>query len=443
MLSGAPTELKELKDILMRTFGKELDQEFEITSFGKWKNELIETLEKALAEYKIQIQEFDDEKKKLVEGEDFSGADRIKYKIHLYKSRELTKFLTEYNILPKYGFPIDVVNLDVSSCVDGNGLDLSRDLKQAISDYAPGEKVIANNRMFTSRYIKKSIIKGVLGFNTKYLAQCHNKDCAMWNIEEINNKHKCKYCGEPISNIDWVESIEPRAGFIAENKSEYVPLKRPPKAYHSEDIYIGDKKSDKTAEIDCNGKTVKIKYSDNDEIMVKTTRQYYMCPLCGYAAENIPREHKGYNGHLCSGKMKKGYLFHVFNTDVVVVDFPEANDEAVVRSVLYAILNAMASFLNIDIKDLNGCLRRNANKNGVSYSVVLYDSVAGGAGHVKRMVKGDGACLFKLILQEAYNNLNICKCKSSCYSCLRSYNNQRYHDSLDRIKAIEFIKKFI
>ena len=36
-----------------------------------------------------------------------------------------------------------------------------------------------------------------------------------------------------------------------------------------------------------------------------------------------------------------------------------------------------------------------------------------------------------------------CSCNPSCYNCLRSYENQKIHDQLDRNLAIKFISKFL
>lgn len=59
--------------------------------------------------------------------------------------RFLLGFLASRNVLPKYGFPVDVVELNLagSGDADAASLDLSRDLKLAISDYAPGAQVVA------------------------------------------------------------------------------------------------------------------------------------------------------------------------------------------------------------------------------------------------------------------------------------------------------------
>lgn len=54
-------------------------------------------------------------------------------------------FLSRKAVIPKYGFPVDVVELEIRS--EGghrSGVSLQRDLSQAIAEYAPGGKVVAN-----------------------------------------------------------------------------------------------------------------------------------------------------------------------------------------------------------------------------------------------------------------------------------------------------------
>ena len=59
------------------------------------------------------------------------------------------------NVLPKYGFPVDVVGLNVvqTGSTAENEIDLTRDLSLAIVDYAPGHSVVAAKKLWTSKGI--------------------------------------------------------------------------------------------------------------------------------------------------------------------------------------------------------------------------------------------------------------------------------------------------
>ena len=69
------------------------------------------------------------------------------------------------------------------------------------------------------------------------------------------------------------------------------------------------------------------------------------------------------------------------------------------------------------------------------FSVVLYDAVAGGAGHVRRIVTADGQALQR-VLAKAISVVDNCDCDSSCYRCLRNYYNQKIHDNLNRNQVL-------
>jgi ATP-dependent helicase YprA (DUF1998 family) len=110
-------------------------------------------------------------------------------------------------------------------------------------------------------------------------------------------------------------------------------------------------------------------------------------------------------------------------------------------SVVYAILNAIAKDLNIERRDIKACLSQKMINNKLQYSVIIYDAVPGGAGHSRRLVTKDGKMLYS-ILMSALRNMENCNCDPSCYNCLRSYENQKIHDQLDRKLAAEFLKQF-
>ena len=67
--------------------------------------------------------------------------------------RRLVEFLATRNVLPKYGFPVDVVELNLARTGDNDALklSLSRDLALAIGEYAPGSETVAAKALWASR----------------------------------------------------------------------------------------------------------------------------------------------------------------------------------------------------------------------------------------------------------------------------------------------------
>ena len=165
----------------------------------------------------------------------------------------------------------------------------------------------------------------------------------------------------------------------------------------------------------------------------------------------LPDGHKNSRGYVCGfkseGKAPTHYrLSHVFKTDVAAITFwtADATDYETMVSVLYAVLEGLSKELDIERTDIKGCLHRvKWDGSGLPiYSLILYDAVAGGAGHVRRIVTEDGE-VFERVLRKAFQIVNECKCEPSCYSCIRNYYNQKIHDQLDRRKAAAFLRRWL
>ena len=110
-------------------------------------------------------------------------------------------------------------------------------------------------------------------------------------------------------------------------------------------------------------------------------------------------------------------------------------------SVMYALLEALSSVIDIERNDIKGCLHMIVYDNKLIYAIVLYDAVAGGAGHVRRLVTEDGCC-FRQVVEKAIAITKGCNCSPSCYSCLRNYYNQKIHDLLNRKYAYDFLENY-
>ena len=111
-------------------------------------------------------------------------------------------------------------------------------------------------------------------------------------------------------------------------------------------------------------------------------------------------------------------------------------------SVLYALLEGLSREMGIERTDIKGCLFYTSVDGCMIFSVVLYDAVAGGAGHVRRIVTADGQA-FQRVLAKAISVVDNCDCNSSCYRCLRNYYNQKIHDNLNRNQASAFLHQWV
>lgn len=261
---------------------------------------------------------------------------------------------------------------------------------------------------------------------------------------------ECVSCHTPIKRLSWRKTLEPRMGFCAEKEARPVPMHRPEHDFKTDDYYIGDPHRNLIAKqiFEVNGQALQIESTSNDSLVVIGQTDYKVCPACGYASETgIPLEHKNSRGYRCvnkEGNSAEYRLSHDFKTDVAKITFvtQEAADINVMLSVLYALLEGLSREMGIERTDIKGCLFYTSVDGCMIFSVVLYDAVAGGAGHVRRIVTADGQA-FQRVLAKAISVVDNCDCDSSCYRCLRNYYNQKIHDNLNRNQASAFLHQWV
>ena len=115
---------------------------------------------------------------------------------------------------------------------------------------------------------------------------------------------------------------------------------------------------------------------------------------------------------------------------------------------MYTLLEGASSLLEIERTDISGCIDYRVLSNGEIETIfILFDTVPGGAGHVRRIGKFEREDL-KQLFQGSLEIVRQCKCgdwkgDTACYSCLCNYYNQKYHDILKRKYAIEFLSDII
>ena len=369
--------------------------------------------------------------------------------------KSLIGFLVRNNVLPKYGFPVDTVELipDVSAMGKDKALQLARDLQMAIAEYAPGSQVVADGKMYVSRYIRKmpgrnSGNSWELGY---YCPKCPTCGQPNFTREPVTGGgRECVSCHKVIPRPRWLKTLEPRMGFCAENEARDVPMHRPEHDYKTDDYYIGDPYRNliRKLRFEVNGQTLQMESTSNDSLVVVGRTGYMVCPVCGYAIEGeLPKPHKNSRGYTCinkEGTGKEYLLSHDFKTDVVKITFEtqEAADLNTMLSVLYALLEGLSREMGIERTDIKGCLFRTEVGGLMVYTVILYDAVAGGAGHVRRMATEDGQA-FQQVLRRALSVVDSCSCDTSCYQCLRNYYNQKIHDQLSRRAASSFLHPWL
>jgi glutaredoxin-related protein len=391
--------------------------------------------------------------------------DRIKVQekiINQIKERELLGFLGSRNVLPKYGFPSDVVELStvhLGSTPEALKIELDRDLRMAISEFAPGSQVIAAKKVWTSGGLRTHPRHA---WPTVKYAVC--KICKKYH-QGLVIPTTC-VCGEPITQKG--EFIIPEMGFIASPEVKEPGEERPDRLYASQ-VYFGDYHEEKVKQYQED-----TEYFLEESFFINTNVRYSkygwmalvndgmgqgfrICPTCGWSEViNFSsggtkqkfgvRAHGGHKhpitGEKCTATVITRHLGHRYLTDVLELRLSGTlgllrNNDAM-ASLMYALLEGASEALGIRRSDIDGTLYFREFSDPVS--IILYDTTAGGAGHVEQ-IKGK----LRVSAEAALSKVISCKCgdDTSCYNCLRNYGNQRFHDTLQRGYAVRLLQKLL
>jgi ATP-dependent helicase YprA (DUF1998 family) len=378
------------------------------------------------------------------------------------RGNELLGFLGTRNVLPKYGFPVDLVELQtnhLAAVEEAKSIDLTRDLRMAIAEFAPGSQVVAAKKVWTSAGLKVNPRRAWDRQSYVICKTCHK-------FHHGHDLPTTCTCGEPLNKPRIF--LIPQSGFIAATEVNEVGEEPPVRTYASQ-VYFGDYKEDlskKYQEDDFQLDTslalpIMKRYSRFGwMVLVNAGRKdgFQICDKCGWGKvvdhgapqgpiggkiESIFSHHAPISGKECHSDQKAPFdLGHHFITDVLelgIQNNPYAPDKyAAHQSALYAILEGASAALQIRRGDIDGTLYMRSF--GESPSYILFDAVPGGAGHVELIQKH-----LREVAEKGLEKVKACNCgeDTSCYNCLRNYGNQFYHDQLQRLYAIKILSKMV
>jgi len=461
-LKKHPSQLKErLRRIVPEALQKEIGLKEWCWLDGSGMNDdsmrecFDERLRAATIDVQNDWQALNNDEKEAAKQKNYTAARIFAWQLNTLKERSLLGKLGTYGLMPKYGFPTDVVELKVrSDSKEAGKVELARDMKLALSEFAPGNQVVANGRVWTSRGIVLPIGERKLHeFQYWHCDVCQyfsaGRVVAATHTKPEFETKTCR-CGNLIQPKRY---IYPEFGFTtAVGKGVAVGDARPPMKSYSQVFFHEDKESSLFIpitgfpQIECRKDGRGWIHVINDN----RGDEFYVCMSCGYAFESNPHftvsggisHEKPWNRNQpCTGFPRKIALGYRYRTDVLELRLPIQDTNKVSfeeshslwLSVLYAIVEGARRSLDIDERDLNGCLYYSSTKQP---SLVLFDTCPGGAGFVVEVKDR-----FSEILDKAVNLLDCRYCgeDSSCISCLRTYSNQRYHNLLKRGIAYKYL----
>ena len=353
-----------------------------------------------------------------VQVEDYRRAGRAKWRLGTIAAERAVSFLARKAIIPKYGFPVDVVELHTGASKAGDSVDLSRDLGLAIAEYAPGSSVIANKLEWQSCGIRRIEGKEPRARHYTY-TDAGQFDSEPYVEGESSEIHKRKY-------------LVPEFGFVTPYWGEpEPPERRGQRLFSTRPFFKGFANQEGPEEKHFFG--VGVTEAVPGELVVlcegRQRSGFYLCTICGKHMADPERTHCTAEGRQCDGLFRRFALGHELKTDVVRACFPDPLTDWDRHSVGYALALGAADAVAVPERDLNVTLAPDA--------VVLYDDVPGGAGLVAQLTD---EVSFRRVLERARARVEgACGCDRSCYGCLRSYRNQFAHPHLDRRVALSVL----
>ncbi len=414
---------------------------------GRWAAELCDLLERLREEVTQDVAYFEQRRREAFEQRKDSLATRFGKTVNTIVRRSLLGFLATRNVLPKYGFPVDTVELRTHHAEDqvGGRLELARDLTSAIYEYAPGGEVVAGGRKWTSRGVYRLPGRELRRF---YYRVCGS--CGYYEEERERLDAACAACGAVEGRAPTVYCV-PEFGFVADAKPVSAGLVPPQRSWHGT-THVLRPAADPVehrwplpggGEVHClagsRGQLVALSEGPSGH-------GFWICEWCGWGGSvtrRKPEEHpRPLGGGSCTGRLVRLMLGHKYETDLVDVLVNggfhlDTASPATRYSLLYALLEGASAALEISRDDIDGTLY---HRRGGSTSLVLFDTVPGGAGGATRIAEH-----FPEVLLAAVKRLENCDCgaETSCYGCLRTYRNQTRHELLVRGAALEALRQLV
>jgi ATP-dependent helicase YprA (DUF1998 family) len=409
---------------------------------GSWVEELAKLLESAEDELTKDVTDIEQRIGEAVKERKFGLSKRLDDTLRTITGRELLGHLANRNILPKYGFPVDTVELSTLNAADpvGRQLELARDLSLAVYDYAPGNEVVAGGKVWTSTGLKKRPGKELVHHKYRICQACGR----FQRGHTLDPADVCPSCGDPFGPIGTLTI--PEFGFIAANETREVGSAPPERRWHG-GSYV-ETPGDDIGVYHWSGRSgLKVNARAGVRAWLAVLSDgsgdgFQLCEWCGWArsAERGAgrRKHKRPDTNKeCDGPLERISLGHRYQSDVAEFTFDgiqyRRDQEANWLSSLYAILEGASYALEISRDDIDGALSWSADHRR---SVVVFDTVPGGAGAAKKIAEN-----IDVVLEAAVKRVTNCDCgeETSCYGCLRTYRNGKFHQDLSRGAALQIL----
>lgn len=351
------------------------------------------------------------------------------------------KVLAQYGFLPSYAFPTNMLQLDSYDFETP----IQRDKDIGINEFAPGNIVYVAG----SKYEISSIGLD----NTQEDKFAHYKVCKKCGhkmFEDIVFIEECSQCGS--DSLDEKLYIEPQVlyarRFDAIKASEEI---RKRKRYSVQRECIDGTENKILTNI--NG--MLMSYQKGSEVVSSNfgpfseegePMGFAFCDKCGFSADmssssNHERAIEQHSKSTCDGHFEYSIdLLSKIHADSISIQLPLPSEIGLeyLTTLLHSYLIAASLYFETDTNELRGFIQVvSTPEEEESYKLVIYDSTLGGSGVLREFIDK-----FADISAKALQVLTECSCDKACYKCLKTYFNQRDHNSLDKRMVIDTLQGF-
>lgn len=438
---------------------------------AEFRGEIIDIASEFGQRHEFYTSQYDDLKLKAGDNlQQQHKAQRFLKMAHKWAMQPLISFLSRFGVIPTYSFPVNNITLEIlTSRKQGGGkpweqdLNLDRDARIGIVEYAPGAQVVARGRVWTSRGI---------GFYPKhFMPERYYRVCPACRNVEIGESpdlvpQTCPKCQEAMPGFPRA-FIEPRS-FVtsvheSQGKEPGMTRVRPPVAMETQ--LVTSARDEDFLDSPLLGITWAMQDAKAGTMLVvnKGKGDGFKRCVCGYTeviphggitSFNLPGHKEPYTGSECVRKerFKAQDFAHQFRTDVLQLRIdhriplpPDLDADAqetfrveVARTLTEATRIALAEALEIQDGEVTGTFRWRISAGP---EIIIFDSVPGGAGYVGMFFQKFTA---KDLLKRAAKVLECIKhCTNGCSHCVCTYSNQIYWDQFKRNECLNWVKTLL
>ena len=401
----------------------------------------------------------------------------IAYQVQELGKTTVIEQLASSRFLPRYGFPIGLQALRLPHQSFGqNGHDavkLERDGMLALNEYVPGSRLLAGGRIYTSHGLVRSFEKDGGGFGlTHFRFNCIRGHVFYDTHLQVN---ECRICSSPLRSNTGKATIVPRFGYLCANWD--------PPSWSGDPERIGN--TEVVSAVDfvnrsglqyferfggkpllrgtfCEGGTL---FGSNSG---PSGLGFAICTSCGYSdlerklGEGRQALPHGFETHPPLWTFKNNRCWKAnstpvlrnqalgaeTDTDVLQIELETAftrfhspgDSERIARSLRHALRLAGALLLEVDPREISSA---NAQAGQDSWVVHLFDSSAGGSGHIASLLSDQTTWMQNAISLLRGDSDHQLRCRDACLGCLLDTQSQSDFESgmLDRVLTLEYLEE--